>query len=442
METDAAESDGTQQVLHRLLQGMLDDAARTGGVGELQQRLQRLDDELWARGRLQRVVVTGGPCGGKSTIMSDFIQMLKERNYLVFTMPEIATEMFNWSGGKMWDDYAEQGPDDDRVWASLQTSLTRVQMAIEDAIVQMAARSLAKRRHGPNPPEGAVVLLDRGVVDNMAYCTPEAWGRVLEELGTTTARLRDGRYDHVLHLVSAAKGAEAFYTLAQAEGHEASARTETAEQARDLDERTQTAWQEARSHYIVGNTGVTWPEKRERAKGVLGMILGDRQPASGQLMQRISCPYQPASAILKHASADDAILWAVSEHVTLTYLSESARLHKSEPGAGIGATLYFYQDLDADGHVVRQHPVDYWTYQQKLRTVRQSRTDVLLKAGGARAAGPGEPLREEREERISFAFGDQRIRCRCLEAQRKLQVEVFNTTSAEHVLPAWLKHKH
>ena len=127
----------------------------------------------------------------------DLILMLKERNFLVFTMPEIATEMYRWSDGKMWDDFSAQGPDEDRVWASLQTSLTRVQMAIEDSIVHMAHRSLSKRRKGPNPPEGAVVLLDRGVIDNVAYCTDEAWAMVLEDLGTTTARLRDSRYDHV-----------------------------------------------------------------------------------------------------------------------------------------------------------------------------------------------------------------------------------------------------
>jgi len=368
----------------------------------------------------------------------------------VFTMPEVATEMFNWSGGKMWDDYAEQGPDDDRVWASLQTALTRVQMSIEDAIVQMAHRSLAKRRHEPNPPEGAVILLDRGVIDNMAYRTPEAWARVLEELGTTTARLRDSRYDYVIHLVSAAKGAESFYSLAQAEGNEASARTETADQARALDERTQTAWQESRSHYIVGNVGVTWPEKRERAKSVLGMILGERGADDSRLVQRVLCRYQPASAILKHAAEDDAIPWAVSEHVTLTYLSEAARLQKSEPAVGTGcaraaATLYFYQDLDADGHVARQHALDYWTYQQKLRTVRESRSDALLKASGVGATGAGAAaaagglLREEREERISFALGDQRIRCRCLEAQRKLEVEVFSSMPTERVLPLWLR---
>ena len=224
-------------------------------------------------------------------------------------MPEVATEMFKWSDGKMWDDFSAQGPDDDRVWASLQTSLTRVQMAIEDSIVHMAHRSLSKRRKGPNPPSGAVVLLDRGVIDNVAYCTDEAWAMVLEDLGTTTARLRDSRYDHVIHLVTAAHGAEQHYTLEQA-GSEESARGETAEQARLLDGRTLRAWQETKSHFIVGNAGVTWPQKRERAKAVLGLLLGDA--ASGGHVQKLQCAYLP-QAILAEAAADDETPWAVSD---------------------------------------------------------------------------------------------------------------------------------
>ena len=204
----------------------------------------------------------------------------------------------------MWDDFSAQGPDEDRVWASLQTSLTRVQMAIEDSIVHMAHRSLSKRRKGPNPPEGAVVLLDRGVIDNVAYCTDEAWAMVLEDLGTTTARLRDSRYDHVIHLVTAAHGAEQHYTLEQA-GSEESARSETAEQARALDGRTLSAWQETKSHFIVGNAGVTWPQKRERAKAILGLLLGDA--ASGGLVQKLRCEYLPPQEILAEAAADDAI---------------------------------------------------------------------------------------------------------------------------------------
>lgn len=44
-----------------------------------------------------------------------------------------------------------------------------------------------------------------------------------------------GRYDLCLHLVTAAHGAEQFYTLEQAEG--VSVRSESPQQARDLDDK-------------------------------------------------------------------------------------------------------------------------------------------------------------------------------------------------------------
>ena len=458
--------------LQETLKRMIDVASKSGSVGELDTKLTKLDDEMFARGKVHRVVLTGGPCGGKSTIMSDLIQMLKARGYLVFTMPEIATQvrpalegptlpspppnniatqMFQWSDGKMWDDFSAQGPEDDAVWASLQTTLTKVQMVIEDSILHMAYRSLAKRRHEPNPPNGVVVLLDRGVIDNVAYCTPEAWSMVLEELGTTTARLRDGRYDHIIHLVTAANGAEPFYSLEQAgqegEGGEVSARTESVEQARELDVQTLDAWSGAKNHWIVGNEQVedSFEKKREKVKDILGMILGDERGGSA-LVQQIECRYLPPESIMALALADGTIRSAVSEHVTLTYLSCTARLQKTECGTGQGdrkgdmSVGYFYQDVDQAGRVLRQYPLDWWSYTQKRRTALAIRSEASSEAGA--------DLREVREDRVSFAFNENRVQCHCLhlesgegsetERRRKLAVEVCSTLPAKQILPPWL----
>ena len=103
--------------------------------------------------------------------------------------------------------------------------------------------------------------------------------------------------------------------------------------------------------------------------------------------------------------------------------------------------LYFLQDLDADGHVTRQYPMDYWTYSQKLRTVLSTRSDALAKAGVADsdAAEWGGQLREVCEEIVIFAFGDNRIRCRCSEETSQLEVEVCSSLPAEQVLPPWLR---
>ena len=58
-----------------------------------------------------------------------------------------------------------------------------------------------------------LIVCDRGTLDNKAYMTEADFSLVLNELGLNEVELRDG-YDAVFHLVTAAKGAEKFYTTA------------------------------------------------------------------------------------------------------------------------------------------------------------------------------------------------------------------------------------
>ena len=60
---------------------------------------------------------------------------------------------------------------------------------------------------------------------------------MLQELGLEEATLRDTRYDVVVHLVTAAKGAEQFYSL-----ESNSVRSEGLELARSLDDKIMNAW--------------------------------------------------------------------------------------------------------------------------------------------------------------------------------------------------------
>ena len=64
---------------------------------------------------------------------------------------------------------------------------------------------------------------------------PDDWARMKKEEGWNEVDLRDNRYNHVIHLVSAADGATAFYTC---EGHEA--RSEGMDLALELDSKAQT----------------------------------------------------------------------------------------------------------------------------------------------------------------------------------------------------------
>lgn len=70
-----------------------------------------------------------------------------------------------------------------------------------------------------------LIVCDRGALDNKAYMTEAEFATVIQHIGANEVELRDN-YDAVFHLVTAAKGAEEFYTTANN-----TARTETVEQA-------------------------------------------------------------------------------------------------------------------------------------------------------------------------------------------------------------------
>ena len=56
-----------------------------------------------------------------------------------------------------------------------------------------------------------IILIDRGVMDGQAYVNEDVWQAILDETGWSTIQLRDKRYEAVVHLMTAAEGAEEFY---------------------------------------------------------------------------------------------------------------------------------------------------------------------------------------------------------------------------------------
>lgn len=78
-----------------------------------------------------------------------------------------------------------------------------MQLALEEKFMRMAETL--------NVP--TIIVCDRGTMDISAYMKPEMWQEITLKMNTSSETLRQ-RYDAVLHLVSAADGAEQFYTTA------------------------------------------------------------------------------------------------------------------------------------------------------------------------------------------------------------------------------------
>lgn len=82
-----------------------------------------------------------------------------------------------------------------------QKLLMKLQMDLEQLFIDVAQMS---HNH-------SILLIDRGVMDGQAYVNEDVWQAILDETGWSTIQLRDKRYEAVVHLMTAAEGAEEFY---------------------------------------------------------------------------------------------------------------------------------------------------------------------------------------------------------------------------------------
>lgn len=180
--------------------------------------------------RIVRMVLTGGPCAGKTSAIDRLKSALEAKGWAVLVIGETATELI--SGG-----VAPWTLESNLAYQSCQLAL----QIEKERIFSLAAAQM-------KGAEGILILCDRGCMDNRAYMTEEEFAAALLTLGETEETLL-ARYDGIFHLVTAAKGAECFYTLANN-----AARTETAEAAALLDDRLLLAWQGHPCHRVIDNS--------------------------------------------------------------------------------------------------------------------------------------------------------------------------------------------
>lgn len=202
--------------------------------------------------QITKIVITGGPCAGKTTAMSWIQSNFTKKGYSVLFVPETATELITggvapWTCGSNVD---------------YQQCQMKLQLEKERIFAQGAATM---------PVNKVLIVCDRGALDNKAYMTDLDFACVLESLGCNEVELRDN-YDAVFHLVTAAKGAEKFYTTANN-----AARTETVEQAAALDDKLIAAWT-GHPHLRVIDNATDFEDKLKRLIAEISSFLGEPEP--------------------------------------------------------------------------------------------------------------------------------------------------------------------
>lgn len=169
---------------------MADSAADSGGRG-IKRSLQPIDKVEEPTRKPFSIVLTGGPCGGKSSILAVIRDRLRKRGMQVIAVPEYATHFFANSDGFQpeWAGTAkEQG---------LQNIFLAYQLMQEDMFHDFASLN----------SKPSVLLLDRGVMDQKSFTSEEIWHAALRKRNVTERQLLD-RYDLVVHLGTCAKVGE------------------------------------------------------------------------------------------------------------------------------------------------------------------------------------------------------------------------------------------
>lgn len=264
---------------------------------------------------VKKIVITGGPCGGKSTGLEAVQKSLESIGYTVLLLPELATDLIL------------NGISPETCGSSFEYQKLQVMLQLEKEKVYSLAANLMKN-------DKIVILCDRGVMDSKAYVTEEEFAKVLSDLSLNETVLRDN-YDAVFHLLTAAKGKEEAYTLSNN-----TARTETPEEARALDDLTLAAWTGAPHLRVIDNKG-DFNQKIENLINEIMFFLGEPEPF--EIERKYLIEY-PDIEFLKSYPFCNAV------EISQSYIkvnSENARVRKR--GADGGYTYYKTVKKNIDG---------------------------------------------------------------------------------------------
>ncbi|MFQ5520304.1 MAG: ATP-binding protein [Candidatus Methylomirabilia bacterium] len=189
------------------------------------------------------IVLTGGPGGGKSTLLEElqrdpawagqFVALPETVHYARFLSISPGEKLF-------------------------QRVMVRLQMALEEGV---------DRALGPSDPRP--ILCHRGSLDPLAFWMQRGWPEEAFFAFTETTRSAHyQRYTGVLHLVTAADGALSKYTR-WPDAH----RPESPEEAVRLDRWLQQAWSAHPAYVRIDNEGRDWKRKSKEAQHLLSTLL-------------------------------------------------------------------------------------------------------------------------------------------------------------------------
>lgn len=260
---------------------------------------------------ITKIVLTGGPAGGKTTLTSRLVKELSSIGYRVFIVPEAATELISGFGIKPFGNCLSMF---DFQYFVVSSQLHKERLALEAAELV--------------PEEKILIICDRGVLDDKAYVSQKEFNQVIARFNLTEKELLES-YDAVIHLVSSSKGAEFAYNYDNA------ARYETLEQAREKEDATLLCWRNHKHRVVIGNS-YNFENKIRKAMNEVYTILGEIPPA--QCERKFLIEFTDESALAAYEP--------VEQNITQTYLKERNKgtERRARKVVSDNAISYFYTE--------------------------------------------------------------------------------------------------
>ncbi len=262
--------------------------------------------------QIKRIVCTGGPCAGKSTFMSRAEEIFQERGYKVMIVHETATELI--TGG------ISPAPDNMGMY-EFQKYAIGLQLRKEE-LYEMAANQINANN--------VLIFYDRGILDDKGYVSPDEFTELLSQFDITEEEARN-KYDMVIHMVTAAKGAEEAYTLSNN-----AARYEGIEEARHVDDTILESWKDHPNRIIIGND-YDFETKIRKSIQAIFTYLGEEKPI--EVFKKYLIEVDPQ--LINNLKSINASETRIFQHYLKSQSGTERRIRKKEKN---GNTLYYYSE--------------------------------------------------------------------------------------------------
>ena len=167
---------------------------------------------------IYRIVLTGGPCAGKTTACNTIKKHLKDRNIPCLVVPETATELIP-----------------NIVFNEIKNLYEFQELVMKRQLVKEVDTLLYAKKNYKDYDK-CVIIYDRGLFDNLAYLDSiKDFRKMLSKFNLDEVTSLE-RYDMVIDLLSLATCKEKEYNLSN------EARKEDVSSARILDNKTSNVW--------------------------------------------------------------------------------------------------------------------------------------------------------------------------------------------------------